>query len=112
RAHEMRSLLPSLLLGLLGICGCHRGRAVTPSSGGDAVVPLTSDVILHGNVSVTGTGFSQRLTLMTGGGPRRLHASPADSAALVRVAGPGIELSVHGVDERGDLRVQRFSAVR
>src|SRR5581483_11677046 len=47
--------------------------------------------------------------LVTGAGRRRLHASPADSAALVRAAGPTVDLSVRGVEEGNDVRVRSFS---
>lgn len=90
----------ALLSILLTVGACHRARP-TPAD--------TTERIVHGTVSVQGTGFEQQLVLNAGTGPLRLHASPADSAALVRVA--GLELSVHGVDETGGLRVKSFTVV-
>lgn len=64
---------------------------------------------MHGTVSVTGTGFEQQLVLRSAAGPLRLVAGPADSAALVRVAGLG--LSVRGTDVPRGLAVASFTVV-
>jgi hypothetical protein len=71
--------------------------------------PAAQDAIIHGNVLVIGTAFEQRLVLVTRTGRRTLHAAPADSAALVRVAGPDIELSVRALDAGGALAVHAFT---
>jgi hypothetical protein len=87
----------------LAIGACHHAHA-----SGDSLA--TVGRIVHGQMSVTGTSFEQQLVLQTAGGPLRLHATPADSADLVRVQ--GAELSVRGVDESGALSVSRFTVVR
>jgi hypothetical protein len=92
-----RSIATIVLCAVI-IAACHRA-APAPAQ----------ETIVRGNVLVTGTGFEQHLVLVTPAGQRVLHATPTDSAALVRVAGPGIELSVHAFDEAAALTVRRFS---
>ncbi len=86
---------------LVSVGGCHRAHQSTPAD--------TTERILHGTVSVTGTGFEQHLVLNPGAGSVSLHATPSDSTALTRVA--GLELSVRGVDEGSGLRVRSFTVV-
>jgi hypothetical protein len=68
------------------------------------------DRVVDGVVTVTGTTFEQQLVLETGSGPLRLHASAADSAALVAAA--ATEVSVRGSDEGAALRVRNFMVTR
>lgn len=91
----------ALLSSFIMLAACHRARPDSPGG-------ITGRIV-HGTVSVQGTGFEQQLVLNSGNGPLRLHASAVDSAALVRVA--GLELSVHGVDDGGALRVTSFTVV-
>ncbi len=71
----------------------------------------TTERIVHGTVSVTGTSFEQQIMLDTGHGSIRLRPSgAADSAALTRLG--GIEVSVRGTDDAGGLRVRSFTAQR
>ncbi|HEX3865563.1 MAG TPA: hypothetical protein VHV78_02385 [Gemmatimonadaceae bacterium] len=100
------------LLWLTGIVAgssgaCRSGRIA--ASNAEAAAPAAAET-LHGTISVTGTGFEQTLILRTAAGSRRLTASAADSAALVRVAG-NLELSVQAIDEGRVLRVTRFTVV-
>lgn len=68
----------------------------------------TPPSMLRGVISVTGTSFDQRIQIRIENRSTRLWASPADSAALVRLG--GMEVETHGwLDERG-MRVASFTA--
>jgi hypothetical protein len=83
----------------LALIACHRSGPT----------PAAQETVVRGSVLVTGTGFEQHLLLATRAGRRVLHATPGDSAALVRVAGPNVELSVRGRDEGNTFRVHGFT---
>jgi hypothetical protein len=71
-------------------------------------VAQTPPSMLRGIISVTGTGFDQRIQIRVENRSTRLWASPADSAALVRLG--GLEVETRGwLDERG-MRVASFTA--
>lgn len=92
-------------LAATSIAACHHHAS------SDDTLTASAERIVHGVVSVTGTSFSQQLVLNGGSSPLRLHPiSVVDSAALIRLG--GVEVSVHGVDEPGGLRVTSFTAQR
>jgi len=88
------------------VAACHHHAS------SDDTLPASTERIVHGVISVTGTSFSRQLMLNTGSTPLRLHpASSSDSAALTRLG--GAEVSLHGVDDAGGgLRVTSFTAQR
>jgi hypothetical protein len=96
-----------LLGGSLAVgASCHRHQ------GEAAADALPAESVVHGIVSVTGTGFEQQVVLQRTslGGSLRLHASPADSAALVRVG--GAEVAARGELTGRSLRVRSFTVTR
>lgn len=64
---------------------------------------------LSGIVSITGTGFEQRIVLRSGDSVTYLSATTPDSAALSRVG--GLVVRVTGRREPGLFRVEHFTAV-
>ena len=88
---------------LLLVAACNRAPQADPA-------PVVERIV-HGVVSVTGTGFEQRIVLESGRGNLRLFpSSAADSAALVRLG--GVDVSVRGREEGSALRVRWFTAQR
>src|SRR5581483_3518618 len=107
KATVLRSLVCVSLAGAVSLASaCHRrqGEAAADAAPAESVV--------HGIVSVTGTPFEQQLMLSrsAGSGSLRLQASPADSAALVRVG--GAEAAVRGDLEGQSLNVHGFTVTR
>jgi hypothetical protein len=64
--------------------------------------------MLRGIISVAGTTFEQRVQIEVENRTTRLSASPADSAALVRLA--GVEVETRGWLEERVMRVASFTA--
>ncbi len=89
---------------LVLVAACHQAPD-------NQVAATTTERIVHGTISVTGTSFEQQIMLDTGHGSIRLRpSSAADSSALTRLG--GIEVSVRGTDDAGRLRVKSFTAQR
>ena len=90
-----------IVLFVTSAMSCHR-PAQTSSS---AVAPDS----LTGIVSITGTGFEQRVVLRSGNTTTYLSTATADSAALSRLG--GVEVLLVGERAPTLFRVKRFTAV-
>jgi hypothetical protein len=91
--------------------------ATSASSGSPASAASTASTSsaapidsLQGIVSVTGTGFEQRLVLQAPSRPVGLQAATRDSAALSRLG--GVEVLVRGRADGNSFRVESFTARR
>lgn len=83
---------------------CHQARPSTTAS------PAPAADSVQGVVSVTGTGFEQRIVLRSDGRSTTLATTSADSAALSRLG--GLEIVVRGRTEGAVLRVVSFTVRR
>lgn len=92
----------ALLCALAAGAACHHRRA-------EHAVPPTAPDSLRGTVSVTGSSLEQRLVLRSGELAVYLRASPADSAALERIA--GVQVLVRGKADSTVFCVTDFTVV-
>ena len=96
---------------IAGLCAALAGAAATdchPPAQTSASVAAPDS--LKGVVSVTGTGFEQRLVLRSqGDNVTSLSAAAADSAALSRLG--GVEVLAIGQRNGNQFRVERFTAL-
>ena len=96
---------------IAGLCAALAGAAMTdchPPAQSSA--SLAAPDSLKGIVSVTGTGFEQRLVLRSQGNHvTALSAAAEDSAALSRLG--GVEVLAVGQRSENQFRVERFTAL-